>query len=98
MSELSLEVVTPRGRLLAVGGVKRVTVRRYEPGFARGGQVVFLPSHGAETVHFGDGAIEYVDAEGRVAHLQVEAGFAEVERDHVIVLTRSARPAYVVAS
>lgn len=88
---LNLVVVTPNGRVLAESGVAKVIVRRFEERFSRGGQVVFLPMHGSETVHLGDGPLVYVTDRGEEVHVELGGGFAEIEQGVVTVLTPSAR-------
>ena len=90
MGALNLVIVTPQGRLLAEPGVSRVTVRRSEERFESGGQVVFLPGHGSETVHLGHGQLVYVSAQGEQVYVRVDGGFAEIEQGVVTVLTPSA--------
>ena len=91
MSLQSLEIVTPHGRVLNEQNVAKVVVRRFEERFETGGQVVFLPHHGSETVHMGEGELLYVTEDGRQAHVAVNGGFAEIEQDRVTVLTYAAQ-------
>jgi F0F1-type ATP synthase epsilon subunit len=93
VSGLNLVIVTPRGRVLAEGGVQKVVVRRFEERFPQGGQVVFLPMHGSETVHLGEGPLLYVDAEGHEIRVELGGGFAEIEQSVVTVLAPSAKVA-----
>jgi len=90
MSGLSLEIVTPHGRVLSETDVAKVVVRRFEERFARGGQVIFLPHHGSETVHLGEGPLLYVSERGDTVRVDLGGGFAEIERDTVTVLAPSA--------
>jgi F0F1-type ATP synthase epsilon subunit len=90
VSGLNLVIVTPRGRVLAEGGVQKVVVRRFEERFELGGQVIFLPMHGSETVHLGEGPLLYVDALGQEKSVELGGGFAEIEQGVVTVLAPSA--------
>jgi len=90
MSGLYLEIVTPHGRVLNESEVAKVVVRRFEEQFRNGGQVIFLPHHGSETVHLGPGPISYVSESGETVRFDVGGGFAEIEQDRVTVLTPSA--------
>ena len=87
---LNLVIVTPNGRFLAESGVAKVIVRRFEERFPRGGQVVFLPMHGSETVHLGEGPLTYVNARGEEVRVELGGGFAEIEQGVVTVLSPSA--------
>ena len=90
MSGLNLVIVTPHGRVLSEPGVKRVVVRRFEERFERGGQVVFLPGHGSETVRLGAGTLTYTSDRGDEVRIEVTGGFAEIEQGVVTVLAPSA--------
>lgn len=89
---LSIEVVTPHGVAFEAADLDRVVLRRDEPRFDVGSQIVVLPRHGEMLVRLPTHAIELF-SEGDSEVIEVEGGFAEVYHDHIIVLAREAHPA-----
>ena len=93
MELLTLEVVTPRGGFLHEENLTEIVLRRREDRFDPGSEVAVFPSHGPMLVRLPTCDIRFRH-DGRMGHLRVHGGFAEVIDDVVTVITPQAeRPA-----
>jgi len=86
---LRLEVVTPDGVALEEEGVEFVLVHRREPRFEVGSEVVIYPLHAPMLVRLAAAPICYRKGAETIT-LDVDAGFAEVLGDKVVVVTNAA--------
>jgi F-type H+-transporting ATPase subunit epsilon len=81
-----LEVVTPDGPFLTERGLDAVVLRRREARFELGSEIAILPLHAPTLIRIPVAPARYRRG-GRTFHLAVGGGFAEVERDRVLVVT-----------
>jgi hypothetical protein len=88
---LLLEIVTPDGMAVSEEGVDTVVLRRQEPGFDAGGEVAVFPLHAPMLVRLALAPLRYRKRDETV-HLAVAGGFAEVNRDRVLVVTPRCEP------
>jgi len=84
--KLVLEIVTPDGPILTEHGVDAVVLRRREERFELGSEIAILPLHAPTLIRIPVAPARYRRG-GRTFHLAVGGGFAEVERDRVLVVT-----------
>ena len=91
MAGIQLEIVTPMGVALRRLGVDKVVLRRHEPRFERGSQIVILPSHAPLLVRVADHTMRYVE-DDRTHSVCVKGGYLEVLNDRVTVIVPEARP------
>ncbi len=84
---LHLEVITPDGDVLEEDAVDEVVVRRREARFELGSEIAILPGHAPLLVRIPEAPLRYRKA-GRTFQLHVGAGFVEVKRGRVVVVTR----------
>ncbi len=82
MSEIQLEVITPKGQLLSAT-VKSVAAPGAE------GEFAVLPEHRPALIRLGGGAVRY-EAEGSSAELFIRGGVAEVQAQKVLILADEA--------
>jgi F0F1-type ATP synthase epsilon subunit len=83
---LVLEIVTPDGPALSERGVDAVVLRRRERRFELGSEIAIFPLHAPALIRIPIAPARY-RAGGRVVHLALGGGFAEVRRDRVRVIT-----------
>ena len=83
---IALEIVTPDGVALVERGLEAVIFHRREPRFEVGSEIAVLPQHAPMLVRLPISPMRFSRGEDTV-HLAVGGGFAEVLRDHVLVLT-----------
>ncbi|MBE0477389.1 MAG: hypothetical protein IBX62_09855 [Coriobacteriia bacterium] len=91
MGALQLEVVTPLGVALRRSGLDKVVVRRREPRFDQGSQIVVLPGHAPTLVRVAGHDLRYED-HGETRRMRVGAGFAEIRDDRVTLIVPEAQP------
>lgn len=84
---MRLFVITPLGVQVDEDGLVGVIVRRLEPDFERGSEIAFLPDHGPELVHTGDGPVRWTRSDGSTGRIDARSGFAQCAGDVVTFLT-----------
>lgn len=89
MAGIQLEIVTPMGVALRRLGVDKVVMRRNEPDFERGSEVIVLPHHAPLLVRIGEHQLRYTE-DDRTHAVRVKAGFLEVIDDRVTVIVPEA--------
>lgn len=84
-SRIHLRIVTPEGPIFE-GDVDNVLL----PGF--GGEDGILPNHAAMMTEIEAGELHYQDG-NQTSYLAIGAGFAEIDQEHIYVLTDGAATA-----
>lgn len=87
---ISLEIVTPLGRVEGRSGIDELVVRRREMRFEIGSEIAIFPGHAPMLVRVPESDIRYVSM-GRTRFVHVGPGFVEVWGDHVTALVPFAR-------
>jgi F-type H+-transporting ATPase subunit epsilon len=87
---MELSIVTP-DRSVVVGQASEVII----PGI--GGEFDVLPGHSPKMAMLGTGVLSFT-AEGKTMRLMVSGGFAEIERDRIVVMCEQASLAGDIAA
>jgi F0F1-type ATP synthase epsilon subunit len=87
---LSIEIVTPLGRVGTRTGIDEIVLRRFETAFDPGSEVAVFPGHAPMLVRITESDIR-LEAYGKTRWAHVGPGFAQVRDDRVLVLAQSGR-------
>lgn len=77
MGPISLEIVTPLGRVEGRSGIDELVMRRREARFEVGSEIAVFPGHAPMLVRVPESDIRYASA-GRTRYVHIGPGFVEV--------------------